>query len=193
MRVSFLAMAAAAAVVAGCSGEERAEQNAAVATPGNASETVRQPAGQGTIAQLLGGSADHSRLAGALRAAGLEATLAGPGPYTIFAPTDAAFEKLPGATADSLMQGEQKARLTSILTYHIVPGVVMAADLAKAVEAGGGKAVLATLGGGNVTVTAVDGTLVITDAKGGQARVIRPDGTPSNGVVHGIDAVLMPS
>lgn len=193
MRFSFLAMAAVAAAVAGCSGEERAEQNASVAAPGNVSEVAGQSAADGTIAQWLGGSADHARLVRALRAAGLEATLAGPGPYTLFAPTDAAFEKLPGTTADSLMEGEQKARLTSILTYHIVPGVVMAADLAKAVEAGGGKAVLATLGGGNLTVTAEDGTLVITDAKGGQGRVVGPDAMPSNGVVHSIDAVLMPS
>ncbi len=193
MRVSFLAMAVAA-VVTGCTAEESGERNAAGAASGNAAETAAgQPAAEGTIAQSLGGSADHSTLVGALRAAGLEATLAGPGSYTIFAPTNAAFAKLPDGAAESLMQAEQKARLTSILTYHVVPGVVMAADLAKAVEAAGGKAVLATLGGGNLTVTGADGALVITDAAGGQARLIQPDGMQSNGVVHAIDAVLMPN
>ena len=193
IRTSFLAMAAAA--LAGCA-EEGTEQNAAgAAGSGNAAQTTSagETLPEATIAQTLGGSADHSTLVGALRAAGLEATLAGPGPYTVFAPTNAAFDKLPNGTVASLMQAEQKARLTSILTYHVVPGVVMAADLARAVEAAGGKAVLATLGGGNLTVTNAAGALVITDAQGGQARVTSADGIRSNGVVHAVDAVLMPS
>src|SRR3546814_4530821 len=109
------------------------------------------------------------------------------------APANGAFEKLPAGTAENLMKPEQKAQLTSILTYHVVPGVVTAADLARAVEAANGKAMLATLAGGNLTLTSAGGGLVVTDAKGGQARVIQPDGIQSNGVVHVVDAVLMPS
>lgn len=192
---SFLAIVVAAAALAGCGTEDRAEQNAAgPATTGNAAGTAPGEATpEATIAQALAGSADHSALVGALRAAGLEATLAGPGPYTVFAPANGAFEKLPAGTAESLMKPEQKARLTSILTYHVVPGVVTAADLARAVEAANGKAVLATLAGGNLTVTSAGRGLVVTDAKDGQARVIQPDGIQSNGVVHVVDAVLMPS
>jgi uncharacterized surface protein with fasciclin (FAS1) repeats len=191
-RKSFLALAAAAALV-GCGGEKGGdESNVAVAGNVAAPAVGAEAAPEATIAQALAGAADHATLVGALRAAGLEATLAGPGPYTVFAPTNAGFEKLPAGTAESLMQPEQKARLTSILTYHVVPGVVTAADLARAVEAAGGKAVLATLGGGNVTISGREGGLLVTDAGGGQARLIRPDGLQSNGIVHGIDAVLMP-
>ena len=124
---SFLTLAAILALAA-C-GEEPPKDNAAAtaadgnaASPANASEA----APGSTIAQALGGSADHSSFVSALRAAGLEATLAGPGPYTIFAPVNAGFEKLPAGTAEGLMKPDQKARLTSIITYHIVPGVVTA-------------------------------------------------------------------
>ena len=193
-RTSFLTLVAILALPA-C-GEEPPKDDAAAtvaegnaASPGNASEA----APGGTIAQALGGSADHASFVSALRAAGLEATLAGPGPYTIFAPVNAGFEKLPAGPAEGLMKPDQKARLTSIITYHIVPGVVTAEDLGRAVEAAGGKAVLATLGGGNLTVTGSGNSLLVTDAAGGQARLVRPDGIQSNGVVHGIDAVMMPS
>ena len=195
IRKSFLAIAVATAALAGCGTEDGAERNAAgPAATGNAAGTATGEATpEATIAQALAGSADHSTLLGALRSAGLEATLAGPGPYTVFAPANGAFDKLPAGTAENLMKPEQRAQLTSILTYHVVPGVVTAADLARAVEAGNGKAVLATLGGGNLTVTSAGGGLVITDAKGGQARVIQPDGIQSNGVIHAVDGVLMPS
>ena len=195
IRKSFLAIVAATTALAGCGTGEDADRNAASpATTGNAAATdTGEATPDGTIAQALAGSADHSTLVGALRAAGLETTLAGPGPYTLFAPSNAGFEKLPAGTVETLMKPDQKARLTSVLTYHVVPGVVMAADLARAVETAGGKAVIATLGGGNLTVTEEGGSLVVTDAKGGQARITQSDGKRSNGVVHTIDAVLMPS
>jgi uncharacterized surface protein with fasciclin (FAS1) repeats len=192
-RTSFLALTAILALTA-C-GEQPPKDNAAATAADNVASTTNgsEAAPSDTIAQALGGSADHSSFVNALRAAGLEATLAGPGPYTIFAPVNAGFEKLPAGTVEGLMKPDQKARLTSIITYHIVPGVVTAEDLGRAVEAGGGKAVLATLGGGNLTVTGSGNSLVVTDAAGGEARLVRPDGIRSNGVVHGIDAVLMPS
>ena len=194
IRSSLPWMLAAVTWLSGCGDD--AQRNAAGAEPasGNAAPTAAnaETSSDQTIAGALGASADHSTLVGALRAAGLEATLAGPGPYTLFAPSNAGFEKLPAGTVEALMKPEQKARLTSVLTYHLVPGVVMAADLARAAETAGGKAVIATLGGGNLTVTQQGGGLVITDATGGQARVTQADGKGSNGVVHTIDSVLMP-
>ena len=190
---------AAATALASCGGENEADAPAgngaaAVDAGAEAGNPALVPASaDSTIAETLGGSADHSSLLAAVRAAGLEATLAGPGPYTVFAPANGAFQKLPAGTVDTLMKPEEKSRLTTILTYHIVPGVVTVADLAKAAEAAGGTAELATLGGGNLKVSRSGDVLVVTDAAGGQARVTQPDLVQSNGMVHVVDAVLMPS
>jgi len=148
---------------------------------------------KGTIREQIDQASDLSRFADALKAAGLDKTLDGPGPYTVFAPTNAAFDKLPPGTADGLMQAGQKAQLTELITAHIVPGAITAADLGKAIDAGGGKAQLATIGGGNVTVTRDGNALLITDASGGRARVVRADALQANGAVHAIDAVLQPA
>jgi uncharacterized surface protein with fasciclin (FAS1) repeats len=145
-----------------------------------------------TIWDGLSQSPDHTTLGGAVKAAGLEKVLAGAGPYTVFAPTNAAFAKLPAGTAEGLIRPESKAALTGILTYHVVPGVVTAADLRAAMRRRGGKTELASVRGGKLTLTEADGALVITDAKGGQARVTQGDVMQSNGVVHVVDTVLMP-
>jgi uncharacterized surface protein with fasciclin (FAS1) repeats len=145
-----------------------------------------------TIVENAARSADHTTLVSAVKAAGLDKVLAGAGPYTVFAPTNAAFRQLPAGTTEGLMRPESKARLTGILTYHVVPGVVTAADLRAAVQRRGGKTELATVAGGKLGVTEADGGIVITDAKGGQARVSQGDVMQSNGVVHVVDAVLMP-
>jgi uncharacterized surface protein with fasciclin (FAS1) repeats len=145
-----------------------------------------------TIVENAARSADHTTLVSAVKAAGLDKVLAGAGPYTVFAPTNAAFGQLPAGTTEGLMRPESKAQLTGILTYHVVPGVVTAADLRAAVQRRGGKTELATVGGGKLGVTEADGGIVITDAKGGQARVSQGDVMQSNGVVHVVDAVLMP-
>jgi uncharacterized surface protein with fasciclin (FAS1) repeats len=145
-----------------------------------------------TILEGVNQSADHTTLGGAVKAAGLEKVLAGAGPYTVFAPTNAAFAKLPAGAAEGLMRPESKAALTGILTYHVVPGVVTAADLRAAMRRRGGKTELASVRGGKLTLTEANGTLVISDAKGGQARVRQGDVMQSNGVVHVIDTVLMP-
>lgn len=158
----------------------------------SASGGERQSAPARTIAAALGASGDHSTLVQALKGAGLEQTLAGAGPYTVFAPSNAGFQKLAAGTAEGLMRPESKAALTGLLTYHVIPGVVTAKDLAASIERGGGKAQLATMAGGTLTATQADGGIIVTDGKGNRARVTQPDLIASNGVVHSLDAVLMP-
>lgn len=138
-------------------------------------------------------SKDHTTLVAAVQAAGLVDALAAPGPFTVFAPTNAAFAKLPAGTVETLVKPENKATLTSILTYHVVPGKVAAEDLIKMIEQGGGKAELTTLSGGTLTAQVVDGKVVLTDAKGGQATVTQADVFQSNGVIHVTDTVSLPA
>jgi uncharacterized surface protein with fasciclin (FAS1) repeats len=132
-------------------------------------------------------------LVAAVQAAGLAATLQGPGPFTVFAPDNAAFEKIPAGTREGLMQPAQKAALTKILTYHVVPGRLTAADIAAEAQKGGGTATLTTVQGEKLTVKdAGGGKWTITDAKGGVSTITQADVGQSNGVVHVIDTVLMP-
>jgi len=137
-------------------------------------------------------SKDHKTLVAAVKAAGLVDTLKGKGPFTVFAPTDEAFGMLPAGTVDTLVKPENKATLTKILTYHVVPGRLTAAVLMKDIKAGGGKAVLKTVQGEPLTATESGGGIVLTDAKGGTARVTIADVIQSNGVIHVVDKVLMP-
>jgi len=138
-------------------------------------------------------SADHTTLVAAVKAAGLVETLSGAGPFTVFAPTNAAFAKLPAGTVDTLVKPASKATLTGILTYHVVPGNMTAANLTKAIADGGGRATLKTVAGGNLTATAAGGAITLTDAKGGKSIVTQGDVIQSNGVIHVVDTVLMPS
>lgn len=137
-------------------------------------------------------SADHTTLVAAVKAAGLVDTLSGPGPFTVFAPTNAAFGKLPDGTVETLLKPENKDQLTSILTYHVVPGVMTAHDLEAKVEAGGGKAMIATVNGADLTVSQKDGHLWVWDANGNGAMVTVGDVMQSNGVIHVVDTVLLP-
>lgn len=137
-------------------------------------------------------SRDHTTLVAAVKAAGLVDTLSGPGPFTVFAPTNAAFEKLPAGTVDTLVRPENRATLTSILTYHVVPGRLSAADIAARAQAGGGRATLTTVNGGTITVMRSGSGYAITDAKGGRSMITQADVNQSNGVIHVIDTVLMP-
>jgi uncharacterized surface protein with fasciclin (FAS1) repeats len=147
-----------------------------------------------TIVENASNSKDHTTLVAAVKAAGLADTLSGKGPFTVFAPTNAAFEKLPKGTVDTLVKPENKSTLSGILTYHVVAGDLKAADLAKQVKDGGGKAMLKTAAGGQLTVTdAGGGKLSITDAKGGTSMVTIADVDQSNGVIHVVDTVLMPA
>ncbi|GAB3972271.1 fasciclin domain-containing protein [Spirosoma terrae] len=137
-------------------------------------------------------SKDHTTLVAAVKAAGLVETLSGPGPFTVFAPTNKAFDKLPKGTVETLVKPENKATLTGILTYHVVAGKMSAEDLMKAIKDGGGKATLTTVAGGTLTARQKGKKIELTDAKGGMATVTIPDVFQSNGVIHVIDTVLMP-
>lgn len=143
-----------------------------------------------TIAATAQQTDDLSTLVTALDAAGLVATVDGEGPFTVFAPTNEAFEALPDGALDGLLADTDA--LSGVLTYHVVPAEVMAADLLAAIEAGGGEHTVETVAGGTLTASVVDGTVVLTDAQGGTANVIATDVDASNGVVHLIDSVLMP-
>ena len=131
-------------------------------------------------------------LVAAVTAAGLVDTLAGPGPFTVFAPTNAAFDRLPKGTVEKLVQPDMKPQLTGILTYHVVPGKLTARDLMEKVKEGGGEAELKTAAGGTLKVAMKGKGLVVMDEKGGTATVQTADVLQKNGVVHVIDRVLMP-
>jgi len=137
-------------------------------------------------------SKDHTTLVAAVKAAGLVDTLKSAGPFTVFAPTNAAFAALPAGTVDTLLKPENKATLSGILTYHVVSGKMDAATLTKAIMAGNGKATLKTVAGGILTATAANGVVMVTDEKGGTAKVTIADVYQSNGVIHVVDKVLLP-
>jgi uncharacterized surface protein with fasciclin (FAS1) repeats len=139
-----------------------------------------------TIVENASQSQDHTTLVTAVQAAGLAETLSGPGPFTVFAPTNAAFDKLPPGTVDTLVKPENKAQLTSILTYHVVPGRTLAADLTDGQT-------LTTVEGGTLTVSKSGNTVALTDEKGGKSTVTQADVLQSNGVVHVVDTVVQPS
>jgi uncharacterized surface protein with fasciclin (FAS1) repeats len=134
----------------------------------------------------------HKTLVAAVKAAGLVDTLEGPGPFTVFAPTDDAFAKLPAGTVESLVQPENKATLVKILTYHVVPGKITSKELIKAIKKGGGTYSAKTVEGDSLTFSLDGGRVKITDDKGGSAYVTTADVIQSNGVIHVIDSVLMP-
>lgn len=137
-------------------------------------------------------SKDHTTLVAAVKAAGLVDTLAGPGPFTVFAPTNAAFAKLPAGTVETLVKPENKATLTKILTYHVVPGTYTAKDLMKLAKDGGGEAQLKTVEGEPLIVQTKGKKVYVTDAKGSTATVTTANVMQSNGVIHVINGVLQP-
>lgn len=146
-----------------------------------------------TIVENAANSKDHTTLVAAVKAAGLVETLSGPGPFTVFAPTNAAFAKLPAGTVETLVKPENKATLTKILTYHVVAGKLDAAVIAADAKAHGGTATLTTVEGEPLRISkGPDGGWWITDAKGGMSKITIADVSQSNGVIHVIDSVLMP-
>ena len=144
------------------------------------------------IVQNAMNSKDHTTLVAAVKAAGLVETLEGPGPFTVFAPTNEAFAALPAGTVDTLLKPENKATLSKILTYHVVSGKYTAHDLAKLAKAHGGKAMLKTVEGDSITVAKQDGKWTVTDDKGNVADITIADVMQSNGVIFVINKVLMP-
>ena len=138
-------------------------------------------------------SADHTTLVAAVKAAGLVDTLASKGPFTVFAPVNSAFEKLPAGTVETLLKPENKATLTKILTYHIVAGNMSSKDIAKAIKKGNGKAEFTTVAGGKLWAMMDGDKLVLTDEKGGKSTVTIADVRQSNGVIHVVDSVVLPN
>lgn len=137
-------------------------------------------------------SKDHTTLVAAVKAAGLVDTLKGKGPFTVFAPTNAAFDALPAGTVDTLLKPENKAKLTGILTYHVIAAKDDAATLVAAIKKGGGKAELKTVAGGSLSASLDGKDVILTDENGGKARVTQADVFQSNGVIHVVDKVLLP-
>lgn len=180
-QVLWLGVAAAALAAGGCN--KAADNRSNAQTP-----EAQKAAGTKVISA---GLAQDAKFMAAAKAAGLDQTLAGAGPYTVLVPDDGAFDKAPAGTFDT--KPENRVQLTAILTNLILPGTVMAADIDKAIDKGKGKAVLATMGGGTLTATKNGDKIVLTDAKGGKATVTKADDSFTNGVVHHVDAVLMPA
>jgi uncharacterized surface protein with fasciclin (FAS1) repeats len=137
-------------------------------------------------------SADHTTLVAAVKAAGLVDTLQGTGPFTVFAPTNDAFAKLPAGAVDNLLKPENKGTLTKVLTYHVVAGRLSSADLRKEIKAGNGTAMLKTVAGGQLWASMKGNDLMLKDEKGGWAKVTQANVFQSNGVIHVIDTVVMP-
>lgn len=147
---------------------------------------------QKTIVDIAIGSPVHSTLVAAVKAGGLVETLQSAGPFTVFAPTNDAFGKLPAGTVEALVKPESKATLVKILTYHVVAGNLDAAAVVKAIEAGKGSAKVKTVSGGTLTASLKDGKVILTDENGNSATVVAADLKAGNGVVHVIDSVVLP-
>ncbi len=188
-RLPTLALAAGAAfaLVLGLNATASAQMKEQTVTVGGAPMYPSK-----NIVQNAVNSKDHTTLVAAVKAAGLVDTLQSPGPFTVFAPTNAAFSKLPAGTVDTLLKPENKSKLTAVLTYHVVAGRMSARDLMDAVKKGNGKAMLTTVEGEQLTVAEKDGKLWVWDAKGGSAQVTIQNVNQSNGVIHVIDTVLLP-
>jgi uncharacterized surface protein with fasciclin (FAS1) repeats len=174
----------AALIIGGCSKSGNGNTAATGQTP-----AASKAAGGQTIAA---GLPANGQFMSAARAAGLDKTLAGPGPYTVFVPDDAAFAKLPPGTLGTSADPKQRAKITATLTYLILPGTVLAADIGKSIDNAKGKAVMMTVTGQTFTASKDGNTIVLTDGSGHTAHVTKPDQQFSNGVVHQIDAVLTP-
>ena len=185
MRTLPLYLSAAVLAIAGCSQSDTGN-NAEPVQSGEA----KKAAGEKTIAASLN---QDSSFVKAAKAVGLDATLAGPGPYTVLVPSDEAFGKVQGGVLDDTANPPNRGEATRKLTYHILPGVILSEDIGKAIDNGDGKAVLATMGGETLTATREGDAIVLTDGSGGKAKITKADEQYSNGVVHHIDAVLAPS
>lgn len=186
---SFTALTLAGVLFASCgkAKEESTEVEAPVVEE-IAPEVVETP----NIVGVASANADFSTLVAAVGAAGLVETLSGEGPFTVFAPSNAAFAKLPAGTVDNLLKPESKDVLTSVLTYHVVSGKFDAAAVTEAINSNNGKFEVTTVQGQKIVLSLVDGKVTLTDAKGGISTVSTADVAASNGVIHVIDAVVMP-
>lgn len=191
----ILVAAAAALTLAACGNNNREADTttaAPTADPATATATAPATATQDIVA-AASTAPDFTTLTAAIQSADLQRRLSGPGPFTVFAPTNAAFDKIPAADRTALMQPAKKADLTKILTYHVVPGRITAADLASQAASNAGVATLTTVQGGKLSLRDTGGgRWEITDAKGNKSAITLADQARTNGVVHVIDTVLMP-
>lgn len=153
---------------------------------------ARLASSQPDIVGVAMSSKAHTTLVAAVKAAGLVETLQGEGPFTVFAPTNAAFEALPEGTVAYLLKPENKAKLSAVLTYHVVPGKLTAEKVLAAIKAGGGTTTVTTVNGGKLQAMAMDGAVYLKDAQGNTSKVSQTDLMASNGVIHVIDSVVMP-
>lgn len=180
-RMAFIAMAGGLALFASS------------AFAGNPMVGGKEMFPQKNIVENAVNSADHTTLVAAVKAAGLVDTLQSPGPFTVFAPTNMAFEKLPAGTVETLLKPENKAMLTKVLTYHVVAGKLSASDIKKQIKAGKGKAMFQTVAGGTLWAMMEDGMVVLKDEKGGMSKVTQANVFQSNGVIHVVDTVVLPN
>lgn len=192
----ILTAAAAALALSGCGDKRDAPAETTTvsgsdAAPAASADPSTMQVGS-TIAQNLAASPVHKTLAAALAQAGVAQTLSGAGPFTVFAPTDAAFAQVPPVTRDGWMRPAQKDVLAGILKYHVVPGKLTAADLVAKITEGGGKAMLKTADGQDLTASKSGDAILLTSSSGNKATVTQADAAQSNGVVHVVDAVLLP-
>jgi uncharacterized surface protein with fasciclin (FAS1) repeats len=189
------AVGLSALALSACSGSEPAPtETEVVQDDAMASDTIvaTETAGDKTIVALAQGNPQVSTLVTAITAAGLGETLSGTGPFTVFAPSNAAFAKVDKATLDGLLKPENKAKLASLLTYHVVAGNVKSGDLAKLIADGKGTATVKTVNGGTLKASMDGSKIVLTDAKGGKSTVTAADMAASNGTIHLVDTVVMP-
>ncbi len=194
MKKTFLALAGSVLLFASCAENTKKTAETENEVIAEAQVEVEEPATQapGTIVEVAVGNENFSTLVTAVKAAGLVDTLNSTGPFTVFAPTNAAFDKLPEGTVGTLVKPENKAMLTDILTYHVVSGKYMAGDVVEAIKANNGKFTTNTVMGESITLMMDGANVVIKDAKGGTSVIIMTDVPASNGVIHAIDTVIMP-
>ncbi|RMB57629.1 fasciclin domain-containing protein [Dokdonia sinensis] len=195
MKKILMLITGAGLVLASC-GQEKKDTNATEEVYAESTMEVEAPevveVQTPNIVGVAAGNENFSTLVAAVKAADLVNTLSSTGPFTVFAPTNAAFDKLPAGTVDTLLKAENKAMLTDILTYHVVAGKYMAGDVVAAIKANNGKFMTNTVMGEGITLMMDGENVVIQDAKGGKSVIIMTDVAASNGVIHAIDTVIMP-
>jgi uncharacterized surface protein with fasciclin (FAS1) repeats len=186
-RISFFSLAAI--VLASCGEGNKKEEET---TTESTEVVMEEPTQPSTIVDVAVGNENFSTLVAAVKAAGLVETLSSEGPFTVFAPTNDAFAKLPAGTVDNLLKPENLETLKSVLTYHVVAGKFEASAVIEAINSNNGKFTVETVQGGKIDLSLVDGKVVLTDANGKTSTVAMPDVAASNGVIHAIDTVVMP-
>ena len=186
------AIAIVALITVSCDGKKKEADAVVMADSTQVTVDSAQVETPNTIVDVAAGNADFSTLVAAVKAAGLVETLSSEGPFTVFAPTNAAFDKLPAGTVDGLLKPENLEKLKGLLTYHVVAGKFDAAAVTDAITKGNGKFTVTTVQGGKIDLSLKDGKVILTDANGKTSTVVMADVATSNGVIHAIDSVVMP-